>query len=35
MQNFYYVYILIDTETEMHHYAGFTKNAIPRTWCIK
>ena len=26
MQNFYYVYILIDTETEMHHYVGFTQD---------
>ena len=30
MQNFYYVYILIDTETEMHHYVGFTQDLSER-----
>ena len=30
MQNVYYVYILIDTETEMHHYVGFTQNLSER-----
>ena len=26
MQNFYYVYILIDTATETHHYVGSTQD---------
>ena len=30
MQNIYYVYILIDTETELHHYVGFTQNLSER-----
>ena len=30
MQNFYYVYILIDTKTEMHHYVGFTQDLSER-----
>ena len=30
MQNFYYVYILIDTETEMRHYVGFTQDLSER-----
>ena len=30
MQNFYYVYILIDTETEMHHYVGVTQDLSER-----
>ena len=30
MQNFYYVYILIDTATETHHYVGSTKDLSAR-----
>ena len=30
MQNFYYVYILIDTATGMHHYVGFTQDLSER-----
>ena len=30
MQNFYYVYILIDTATETHHYVGSTQDLSSR-----
>ena len=30
MQNFYHVYILIDTATEMHHYVEFTQDLSKR-----
>ena len=30
MQNFYYVYILIDTATETHHYVGSTQDLSAR-----
>ena len=30
MQNFYYVYILIDTTTETHHYVGSTQDLQAR-----
>ena len=30
MQNFYYVYILIDTTTETYHYAGSTQDLQSR-----
>ena len=30
MQNFYCVYVLIDTTTEMHHYAGLTQDLSER-----
>ena len=30
MQNFYYVYILIDTATETDHYIGFAQDLSAR-----
>ncbi|MBE6391953.1 MAG: hypothetical protein E7042_07145 [Lentisphaerae bacterium] len=30
MQNFHYVYILIDTTTETHHYVGSTQDLQTR-----